>query len=41
MATQVHEGEEAQQTIVVGIEIAVFEGLVLGIPQDTSRRLQP
>ena len=32
VSAQVHEGEEAEQAIVVGIEIAVVEGFVLRIP---------
>lgn len=39
VSTQVHKGEEAQQTIVVGIEIAILEGFVLGIPQSINKLL--
>ena len=33
VAAQVHEGKETQQSVVVGIEIAVFERHVLGFPE--------
>ena len=32
VAAEVHEGEEAEQTVVVGVEVAVVEGLVLHVP---------
>ena len=34
-----HEGEEPQQSIVVGIEIAILEGLVLRIPEGIHKLL--
>ena len=34
-----HEGKEAEQTIVVGIEITILERLVLGIPQGIDELL--
>ena len=37
VATEVHEGKEAQQTIVIGIEITILKGLVLGIPQGVDK----
>ena len=39
MPTEVHEGEEAQQTVVVGIEIAVLERLMAGVPQGIDKFL--
>ena len=33
VSTEVHKGEESQQTIVIGIEIAILKGFVLSIPQ--------
>ena len=33
MSAEVHEGEETEQTVVVGIEVAIVEGLVLHVPQ--------
>ena len=33
VAAQVHEGEEAEETIIVGIKIAVLERFVLGVPE--------
>ena len=33
VAAEMHEGEEAEQSVVVSIEITVLEGLVLGVPQ--------
>ena len=31
--TEMHEGEETEQTVVIGIKIAILERYVLGIPQ--------
>jgi len=39
VAAQVHESEEAQQAIVVGIEIAVLEGHVLSLPESIDKLL--
>ena len=35
-ATQMHEGEEAQQSVVIAIEEAFFIWLMLGIPEKTD-----
>ena len=32
VTAEMHEGEQTQQTVVVGIEVAIFERHVLGIP---------
>ena len=37
VTTQVHEGEEAQQSVVVGVEVAILEGHVLGVPQRVDK----
>ena len=34
-----HECEEAEQAVIVGIEIAIVEGLVLRIPECIDKRL--
>ena len=39
VAAQVHEGKEAEQTVVVGIEVAVVERNVLGIPKGINKLL--
>ena len=39
VSTQVHKGKETQQPIVVGIEIAILEGFVLGIPEGINKLL--
>ena len=39
MSAEVHECEEAQQSIVVGIEVAIVKGLVLGIPEGINKLL--
>jgi hypothetical protein len=39
VATQVHESEEAQQTVIVGIEVTVLERLMLRIPQTVYKLL--
>ena len=33
-----HEGKETEQTIVVGIEIAIVEGFVVRIPKGVHER---
>ena len=33
MTAQVHEGEESQQSVVIGIEVSVLERLVLRLPE--------
>ena len=37
VATEMHEGKQAQQPIVVSIEIAILKGFVLGIPQGIDK----
>ena len=39
VAAEVHEGKETQQAIVVGIEIAILEGLVLSLPESIDKLL--
>ena len=39
VAAQMHEGKQAEQTIVVGIEVAILEGFVLSIPQCINKLL--
>ena len=39
MSTKMHECEQSQQAVVVGIEVAVFERFVLGIPQGIDKLL--
>ena len=39
MAAQVHEGKEAEQSVVVGIEVAVLERFMLGIPEGVHKLL--
>ena len=39
MTAEVHKCEEAKQTIVVGIEVAILEGFVLSIPQGIDKLL--
>ena len=39
VSAQVHEGEETEQPVVVGIEITILEGLVLGIPESIHKLL--
>ena len=39
MTTKVHKGEETQKSIVVGIEVAIVEWFVLGIPQSIDKLL--
>ena len=34
-----HKGKQAEQTIVVGIEVAILEGFVLSIPQSINKLL--
>ena len=37
MAAEMHEGKEAKQTVVVGIEITVIERLMLGVPKSINK----
>ena len=39
MSTKMHECEQTKQTIVVGVEVAIVEGFVLGIPQSIDKFL--
>ena len=39
IATEVHESKETQQSVVVGIEVAVLEGFVLGFPESVDKLL--
>ena len=39
MTAEVHEGEKAKQTIVVGIEVAILKRFVLSIPQGIDKLL--
>ena len=39
VAAQVHEGKEAEQTVIVSIEVAVLEWLVLGVPEGINKFL--
>ena len=39
MSTKMHECEQTKQTIVVGVEVAIVEGLVLGVPQGIDKLL--
>ena len=34
-----HEGEEAEKSVVVGIEVAILEGDVLGVPESIDKLL--
>ena len=39
IATQVHEGKEAQKTIVIGIEVTILKGFVLRLPESIDKLL--
>ena len=39
MSTKMHECEQTKQTVVVGVEVAILEGFVLGIPQSIDKLL--
>lgn len=39
LSTQMHKREEAEKGVVIGIEIAIGKGLVLGIPQGIDKLL--
>ena len=39
MSAEVHEGEEAQEAVVVGVEVAIVKGLVLHVPQVVNKLL--
>ena len=37
MATEVHEGKEAEKTVIVGVEITVVEGNMACVPQRVDK----
>ena len=39
MSAEVHECEESQQTVVVGIEVAILKRFVLSIPKGIDKLL--